>query len=235
MRGVRIGLVGDFDEAITAHRAIPPALRRAAAHAGVRADFEWVPTAEIHSPARVHDYEGLWCVPGSPYKSEAGALVAIHHARVMNVPFLGTCGGFQHALLEYARHVLAWHDAAHAETHPDAKRTLLAPLACSLVEVQAPVQLLAGSAIARAYGRTATTEGYHCRYGLNPEYAAELLGGALQATAWDESGEVRAVELDGHPFFVATLFQPERAALEERDAPLVEAFVAAVSARQGPH
>jgi CTP synthase (UTP-ammonia lyase) len=231
MRGVRIALVGDFDDAITAHRAIPLALRRAAAHSGVRADIEWVSTAEIHSPARVHGYEGLWCVPGSPYKSEAGALVAIHHARVMNVPFLGTCGGFQHALLEYARHVLGWHDAEHAETHPSARRTLLAPLSCSLVEVQAPVQLLAGSAIARAYGRTAITEGYHCRYGLNPEYRAELLGGALQATAWDATGEVRAVELEGHPFFVATLFQPERAALEERDAPLVVAFVAAVAAK----
>lgn len=235
MRGVKIGLVGDFDESITAHQAIPPALRRAAAHAGVRADIEWVPTAEIHSPARVHDFEGLWCVPGSPYRSEAGALVAIHHARVMGVPFLGTCGGFQHVLLEYARHVLGWHDAAHAETHPDAQRRLLAPLACSLVEVQAPVRLLAGSTIARAYGRTSITEGYHCRYGLNPEYAAELLGGALQATAWDETGEVRAVELDGHPFFVATLFQPERAALEERDAPLASAFVAAIAAHHTEH
>jgi CTP synthase (UTP-ammonia lyase) len=33
--------------------------------------------------------------------------------------------------------------------------------------------------------------------------------------------------LEGHPFFVATLFQPERAALENRLPPLVAAFVTA--------
>jgi CTP synthase (UTP-ammonia lyase) len=231
MRGVKIGLVGDQDDSVTAHRAIPVALRRSAAHCGVRADIEWLPTDEIHSPARVQGFEGLWCVPASPYKSEAGVLVAIHHARVMNVPLLGTCGGFQHVLLEYARHVVGWHDAGHAETHPEAKRLLLAPLACSLVEVRAPILLLAGSGIAQAYGRTQISEGYHCRYGLNPEYTAQLLGGALQASAWDEHGEVRAVELEGHPFFVATLFQPERAALEDHEAPLVTAFMRAVASR----
>lgn len=234
MRGVKIGLVGDHDEAIAAHRAIPMALRHAAALAGVHEHLEWLPTDSIHSPARLAGFEGLWCVPGSPYRSEAGALLAIHHCRVTGVPLLGTCGGFQHLLLEYARHVIGWHDAAHSESHRDAGRALLAPLACSLVEVQASVRLLAGSAIARAYGRTSISEGYHCRYGLNAQYAAELLAGALQATGWDEAGEVRAVELAGHPFCVATLFQPERAALAGRAAPLVDAFVAAVSARQPP-
>lgn len=35
------------------------------------------------------------------------------------------------------------------------------------------------------------------------------------------------MELAGHPFFVATLFQPERAALRGVEHPLVTAFVAA--------
>jgi CTP synthase (UTP-ammonia lyase) len=35
-----------------------------------------------------------------------GALLAIRHARESAIPFLGTCGGFQHAVLEYARNVL---------------------------------------------------------------------------------------------------------------------------------
>jgi CTP synthase (UTP-ammonia lyase) len=232
MRGVTIGLIGEQNDSVTAHRAIPVALRRSAAHCGVRADIEWLPTDSIHSPARLGACHGLWCVPASPYKSEAGALLAIHHARLMSVPLLATCGGFQHLLLEYARHVLGWHDAAHAETAPEAARRLLTPLSCALVEVRAPILLLAGSRIAQAYGRRQITEGYHCRYGLNPEYADALLGGTLYASGWDEHGEVRAVELDGHPFCVATLFQPERAALEDQQAPLVTAFMRAVVNRQ---
>ena len=51
--------------------------------------------------------------------------------------------------------------------------------------------------------------------------------GPLRATAHDETGEVRAIELEGHPFFVATLFQPERAALASQVPPLVKAFLQA--------
>ena len=48
--------------------------------------------------------------------------------------------------------------------------------------------------------------------------------------AEDEEGEVRAVELDNHPFFVATLFQPERAALAGKSVPLAFALVGTCAA-----
>lgn len=191
--------------------------------------FEWVPTQEITSSARVAAYNGLWCVPASPYRNMDGALLAIAYARENRIPFLGTCGGFQHAVIDYARNVLGWQDADHAETAPDTQRAVIPPLECALVETTAAVRLLPGTRIAAAYGSTQTTEGYRCRYGLNGEFRVALLTGPLRASAEDERGDVRAVELDGHPFFVATLFQPERAALAEQAAPLVKAFVAAVS------
>jgi CTP synthase (UTP-ammonia lyase) len=100
-------------------------------------------------------------------------------------------------------------------------------LACALVEATDVIRFRAGSRIAAAYGRLEATEGYRCRYGLNPVFQSELFSGRLRATAKDAAGEVRAVELEGHPFFVATLFQPERAALENRMPPLVTAFVTA--------
>jgi CTP synthase (UTP-ammonia lyase) len=156
-----------------------------------------------------------------------GALLAIRHSREQAVPFLGTCGGFQHAVIEYARNVLGWADADHAETAPDSNRAVIAPLACPLVETMGAVRLFPGSRIASAYGADAATEGYRCRYGLNPEFQAALVAGPLRAAAADDTGEVRALELDGHPFFVATLFQPERAALAGKLAPLVIAFVKA--------
>ena len=68
---------------------------------------------------------------------------------------------------------------------------------------------------------------YRCRYGLNPAFRAALTAGPLRGTADDEQGDLRAIELDGHPFFVATLWQPERAALEGQRVPLAEALVTA--------
>jgi CTP synthase (UTP-ammonia lyase) len=229
-KSVVIGLVGDYSESVLAHQAIPVALQRASAKIGVEVDFEWVSTVEIVSTARISRFDGVWCVPASPYRNMEGALLAIRHARENGIPFLGTCGGFQHAVIEYARNVLAWADAEHAESAPGASRAVIAPLECTLVEVTGPVRLVPGSRIAAAYGTEQTTEGYHCRYGLNPKYQAELLAGPLRVAADDESGDIRAIELAGHPFFVATLFQPERAALKGEPVPLVAAFIDACAA-----
>jgi CTP synthase (UTP-ammonia lyase) len=100
-------------------------------------------------------------------------------------------------------------------------------LECSLVEVTNTLRLKAGTRIREAYGRDETVECYHCRYGLNPEFLTQLTAKGLRVAAEDDSGEVRALELDEHPFFVTTLFQPERAALQGECPPLVAAFVSA--------
>lgn len=222
---IRIGLVGDRNDSVPAHVAIPRALAIASGILKCGIDHDWVPTEEIRSDLRVAGCDALWCVPASPYRSMDGALRAIKWAREQGRPFLGTCGGFQHAILEYARSVLGWSDAEHGETSPNAVRAVITPLACALVETTDSIRFRAGSRIANAYGRLEATEGYRCRYGINPAFQSELFSGRLRVTAKDTAGEVRAVELEGHPFFVATLFQPERAALENRLPPLVAAFV----------
>jgi CTP synthase (UTP-ammonia lyase) len=229
MSALRIGLIGDYDPEVPAHRAIPVALRLAADRAGTAVEPVWLHTSALSGdvPGRLAGLAGLWCVPASPYANAAGALAAIRYARESGRPFLGTCGGFQHALLEYARNVLGRRDAEHAEEHPDAAVPLIAPLACSLVEQTGPVVFTDGSRLRSIYGAAEAEEPYRCRYGLNPAYEHLLAGTALRVAARDRGGEVRAVELDGHPFFVATLYQPERAALRGESRPLVEAFVAA--------
>jgi CTP synthase (UTP-ammonia lyase) len=227
MTTARIGLVGDYDAGVTAHQAIPRALTLAEEALGAPLAFRWLPTDSIDSDSVLAPYDALWCVPASPYRSMEGALRAIRFAREGGRPFLGTCGGFQHAVVEYARNVLGWADAEHAETAPDAARPVIVPLACSLVEVQDKVRLLPGTRIAAAYGAREAAEGYHCRYGLNEAFRETLTSGPLRIAAEDAAGDIRVLELQGHLFFVATLFQPERAALAERLPPLVAAFVQA--------
>ena len=223
-RHLRIALVGDKDDSITAHRAIPRALDLASSATGLALEAVWLATDRI-AGTPLEDFHGLWCVPGSPYRDTEGALRAIAHARRNALPFLGTCGGFQHALLEHARNVLGWADAEHAETTPGAQRAVISPLPCALRETLERIQLLADSRLAAAYGAPEAFEGYHCGYGLNPDFREALTQGPLRVAATDAAGAVRAVELGDHPFFVATLFQPERAALIGRLPPLVAALV----------
>ncbi len=223
----RVALIGDFHESVLAHQAIPKALELSS---NGKVQGTWIGTASIGNVGR--DLEGLhavWCVPASPYQNMLGALDAIQWARIHNVPFLGTCGGFQHAVIEYVRNVLQWKEADHAESNPNSSMPLIAPLACSLVEKTDVIRLVPGSCIANAYGKATVVEGYHCSYGLNPEFQDRLFQHPLLISAFDEAGEVRAFELSGHPFFVATLFQPERGALKGEVPPLVKAFCAAIS------
>ncbi|HFQ8576835.1 TPA: CTP synthase [Klebsiella pneumoniae] len=225
---LRLALVGDYHPDIVAHQAIPLAIDDAAAVLEQPVKYDWLATPSIASGEALAEYDAIWVVPGSPYRHPEGAFTAIRYARENSIPFLGTCGGFQHAVIEYARNVLGWQDAGHAETDREG-RMVIAPLSCSLVETSAVVELRANTLIARAYGRESIEEGYHCRYGVSSAFAAELEQGDLRVTGWDEEGEIRAVELVTHPFFVATLFQHERHALDGRPAPLVQAFLRAAA------
>jgi CTP synthase (UTP-ammonia lyase) len=227
---VRVGLIGDYSDAVTAHRAIPPALRIAEAALGCAVNEVWLPTEELAqgTAGDLDRFDGLWCVPASPYRSFDGVIRAIRYAREHGVPFLGTCGGFQHAVIEYARHALGHVDADHQEITPEAAVPLFARLSCSMVEVDARIHFTPGSQIADIYGSDSVTERYRCNFGMNPVYARWFERAALKISGVDDDGFPRAVELHGHRFFIGTAYQPERSALAGRPHPVIVAFVGAL-------
>lgn len=226
---VRIGLIGDYSLEVKAHTAIPGALALASQSVGCEVNAAWIPTAQLRSAVELElaQYDGLWCVPGSPYASMEGALRGIQFARERACPFLGTCGGFQHALVEYARNVLGFREADHAESNPNSAMPVIARLACSLAGAKGLIALKPGSRVSAIYGRNPTMESYQCNFGFNRRYQAILDNARLRVTGVDENGEPRVVELDNHPFFMATLFQPELSAFQGAPHPLVAAFLQA--------
>jgi CTP synthase (UTP-ammonia lyase) len=186
--------------------------------------WDWISTLDVDA-TELRSYAGIWLVPASPYRSMAGALAAVRFARESQCPFLGTCGGFQHALIETARNAASLTGADHAETRPDAPHAVIHPLVCPLVEASEQIHLAEHSRLHRAYGTLAITEAYHCRFGMNPLYRDILKTAGWDFTAANVAGDIRGGELRHHPFFVGTLFQPERRALQSARAPLVALFV----------
>jgi CTP synthase (UTP-ammonia lyase) len=221
----RIALVGDRSPNVRAHMRIPALLTALAERDRLVLDAYWVPTEEVRGT--LDGFDAIWLVPGSPYRSEAGALAAARTARTRNIPFLGTCGGFQHALLEYARNVCGLTSASHAENSPGEGDPLIVPLACSLAGHEGVVRVTAGSLAERALGTERTVERYHCSYGLSPAFLDVVCSHGLRFSGTDENGEVRIAELPGHPYFLATLFQPELAGDGTRAHPIITAFAAA--------
>jgi CTP synthase (UTP-ammonia lyase) len=157
-----------------------------------------------------------------------GALHAITLARQHLIPFLGTCGGSQHALIEYARNVLGLVEADHAETNPTSDLPLIAPLSCTLVEVSGSIKLIPGTRIAQLYGKEEIRELYHCSFGPSLQYQHLFDDGKMCIAGLDEDGQARAFELTTHPFYMLTLFQPERSASNNVVHPLIRAFVQAM-------
>ena len=220
-----IALVGDRSPHVAAHGRITAIVAR-------RNDVDafWLESTEIDA-AEIAGFDGVWAVPGSPYLDEDGVLLAIRTARERAIPFLGTCGGFQHAMLEYARSVAGSPDAWHVENRdaPIDESALLVPLACSLVGHEDEVSLAPGTLAARVVGRLRTRERFHCRFGLAPGAGESLEAAGLVISGRDPDGAVRICELPHHPYFVGTLFQPELA--DDQPHPLVRGFFEAVRAR----
>jgi CTP synthase (UTP-ammonia lyase) len=224
----KIALIGDYDSEIPAHQAIPLALERVGQAIGCKVAWVWIPTEEV-AIGKLAEFNAIWVVPGSPYRDMNRVLDAIHWARETGRPFLGTCGGFQHALIEFSRNVLGMTKADHAETNPHGENLVVTRLACSLVEKTNLVHFAPGSRLRAIYGADSAFEGYHCNYGLNPSYRNALHLAGMNFSAQDDAGDVRAFELPSemHPFFISTLFQPERMALTGGTPPLVRALVEA--------
>lgn len=218
---IRIGIIGDFNPANPTHVATTAGIQHAAAALGSPIEPVWLATDQLHELARYHGFLGS---PGSPYRSFDGALAAIRHARESNIPFLGTCGGFQHLVIEYARNVMGFADASHAESDPDASCLFITPLSCSLKGKTMDVSIKPGSRAAIACSATRSTEQFYCNFGLNPEYQDQLEKHGLQITGTDQNGEARIVELPPHRFFMGTLFVPQARSQPGNPHPLMLEF-----------
>jgi len=217
----KIGIIGDFNPANATHIATNDCIAHAAGALNTPFESVWLPTDQQHDYSQ---FNGLFCSPGSPYRSLEGALAGIRFARTQGIPFLGTCGGFQHMILEFARNVLGIEDADHAETNPYASKLFIVPLTCSLVGKTMTVYLQPNTKAAAAYQASESAEAYYCNFGLNPAYCDELTKAGLIVSGLDQDGEIRIMELPSHPFFMGTLFVPQAQSLPQNPHKVTLAF-----------
>jgi CTP synthase (UTP-ammonia lyase) len=227
-------ILGEHDPDSETHRATDAAIRHSLFELHNELSVKWISTATIEE-TDILNAHGLWVAPGSPYQNLSRALQAIRMARENLVPSLGTCGGFQHMILEFARNVLGFADAEHAEYDPDASRLFISALGCSLVGMELRVRLQPHTAARTLYASDEITERYYCTFGVNPEYSETLAENrSLVVSGRDLNGEIRIIEIPDHPFFVGTLFVPQTQSRELMPHPLVSGFLAAVLRHRTP-
>ncbi|WP_394829038.1 glutamine amidotransferase-related protein [Pendulispora albinea] len=222
----RVAVIGDYNERNKLHIATHEELVTAGARA------EWVHTKDIGDPAaRLVEVDAVFIAPSSPFANQEAALAAIRYAREQKIPLMGTCGGYQHVVLELVRNGLGVADAAHAEDHPSAERLAVTPLVCSVAGQRLPVLPVPGTRAAALYGEPRPIEPYYCNYGMNPEYEASLSAAGLKVTGRDEEGRARIVELERHPFYLATLYVFQDRSPRTKPHPFTAAFLEAARER----
>ncbi|MBF6648425.1 CTP synthase [Methylobacter sp. BlB1] len=222
-----IALLGEYTPTFPPHVSTDVAIEHTRNFLGIDIAAEWVSTKDIDD-GLFERHSGIWVTPGSPYKSMEKTLWAIRYARENKVPCFGTCGGFQHIVIEYAHNVLDFREAQHAEYAPYASSLFISRLTCSLADREMQLDFAPGSQVAEIYGSLSAKEQYYCNFGVNPDYAHLLKQGPLNISGSDAEGEVRVIEHPDHPFFIGTLFVPQARSMPEQPHPLVMAFLSSV-------
>lgn len=236
---VRIGIIGDFDREKRSHWATDAALFHAASRLGMLVEPHWIGTETLENAdvaTSLAGFDGLWGAPGSPFASFLGMLRGIELARVKDVPYLGTCAGFQYALIEFTRNVLGLRDADTAENQSDSQHIVITPVECPLPDraLGAPrldggdtVRPVAATIFERIMGASPLREEYLCNFETNRDFVPRWEAAGLRIAALGPRHEMRALELPSKRFFLATLFQPQLSSSFEQPHPLIVGYLRA--------
>jgi CTP synthase (UTP-ammonia lyase) len=238
----KIGVIGDYKSGSEPHETIASAVNHSAGIFGEQVSVEWLHTTSLEGNLNhLEQYAGLFCAPGSPYESLEGAVAAIRYARENRVPFLGTCGGCQHAIIEIARNLLGYSEAQHEESDPSASTLFISKLVCSLAGKEMELELKPGTLAENLYKSSSAKERYYCNFGLQRKHEHLMESAGLTISGIDTSSDARENHVDSpgrifelrqHPFFIATLFIPHVISTKEKPHPIVTGFVAAARVQQ---
>ncbi|UTX46848.1 hypothetical protein [Chryseobacterium sp. MA9] len=224
----KIAILGDFNPAHSTLHALNESTRNIQKKLNVDIQFDWISTDIFNNKLvfETQKYSGLWIAPGSPYRDMENVLNAIKFTRENNIPTFGNCGGFQHMIIEFARNVCGIQNADHEETNPDGTDPLIKKLSCSLKGEQENLKLIdKNSFLYQMIHQDNIVGKYYCSYGINEKYVDILTENGLSLTSISEDGNYRSFEIQSHPFFVGTLFQPALTSTEKEPNPIIIEFV----------
>lgn len=171
-----------------------------------------------------------------------GKIELIKHTRENNIPFLGICYGLQLAVVEFARNVCGIANAQTMEVDSKAKELIITLLdeQKRVVEMGGTMRLgtytakVKDSKIKELYEKMNSIEEglilerHRHRFEVNPIYIEVLEKNGLQIVARScERDLVECIELDNHPYFVATQSHPELKSKLEQPAPLFYGLIEA--------
>lgn len=251
---VTIGIIGKYFSTgnftlTDSYLSVIEAIKHAAWHLHRKPDIVWLNSEDFEKrPGRMATQlkalDGILIPGGFGTRGIEGKIMAIRYARERKVPYLGLCYGMQLATVEIARHLLGWKDANTTEINPKTRHPVIHLMneqeekmkdknyGGSMRLGEYPCVLKKGTMTRRLYGRDVIRERHRHRYEANPAYRCDLEEVGLIVSGASPDGKLaEIVELQKHPFFVATQFHPELTSRPHRPHPLFLGFLKAAAKR----
>ncbi len=219
---VRIAIVGKYVELHDAYLSVVEALKHGGIAHKTSVDIKWVDAEEVNENTAeelLKDVNGIIIPGGFGYRGTEGKTAAIHYVREHNIPFLGICLGMQLAIVEFARHVCGLRDAASKELIPETTNPVIdiLPDKANIENIGGTLRLGAypcvlqdGTKAINLYGTKEISERHRHRYEVNNDYREVLTDNGMTLSGLSPDGRiVEMIELNSHPYFVATQAHPE--------------------------
>ncbi len=241
---VRVGIIGKYVSLPDAYLSVVESLKHAGFAHGVDVEIEWIQAEEVEgllTAGRLSGLDGIVIPGGFGERGIEGKIAAAGFSREHQIPCLGLCLGMQVMTVEFARNVLGLAGANSTEFDPATPHPVI-----DLMDSQREItnkggtmrlgayvaQLEPGSQVAQAYGSTVVSERHRHRYEFNPAYRRRFEGSDFKFSGTSPDGRlVEFIELENHPFWVATQAHPEFKSRPTNPAPLFRELIGAAAER----
>jgi CTP synthase len=236
---VKIALVGKYIQLADSYKSVIEALEHGGIHNGVDVEIDLV-DSEDFDVTRLEDADGILIPGGFGERGVEGKIEAARYARENGIPYLGICLGMQIAVIEFARHIAGMDGANSAEFDPETpfpvvdllpEQKEVSDMGGTMRLGADPVKLHDGTRALEIFGEAVIYKRHRHRYEVNNLLRSKLedQGLVCSGTSPDER-LVEIVELEDHPFYVASQFHPEFNSRPNRPEPLFREFMKAAAA-----
>ena len=237
---VHIAMVGKYTDLSDAYLSVIKSLQHAAMAVDRKLVIDWIEASHLEEDWDKSEHEEAWkhlrgadgvLVPGGfGDRGIEGKILAAHHARTNNVPYLGICLGLQIATIEFCRNVLGMTGAnsTEFEDNPEHAAVVFMP-EISKTHLGGTMRLGSrptlwqheGSTIRELYGLGESVDERHRhRYEVNPDLIERIEEAGFVFVGKDESGQrCEIFELNDHPYYVGVQFHPEFKSRPGRPSP----------------